>query len=186
MTPEPNGGFYRDVGVAAFIARFGYPDKSGKVDRMNFGGIYACGREFHGDTGLRLTLQGYDSETGKITDMTGGIALENREGEQAALWRFGGIMEHWNRKHAKAAYVPSLFQTPPPEYCYGPKVLLCEQTDFSLLLKAVAAGSVYYDLGIKSENVLSAKPAVKRRSQFRIRHDELGGMYHRTEVKALS
>jgi MvaI/BcnI restriction endonuclease family len=185
MTPEPNGGLYREQGVAAFMARYAYPDKSGKPDRKNFGGIYACGRDFHADTGLRLALSGYDSETAKITDMTGGIVLENREGEQAAIWRYGRMMEHWNRKHAKAAYVPSLFQTPPPEYRYGPKVLLCEQTDFSLLLKAVATGSVYYDPGIKAENVSSAKPAIKRRSQFRIRHDELAGMYHRSEVVEL-
>jgi len=148
---------------------------------MNFGGIYACGRDFHPETGLRLALDGYDAATGKITDMTGGIVLKNRECSPAALWRFTGLMEHWNRKHAKAAYVPSLFRSPPPEYSYGPKVLLCEQTDFSLLLRAVANGTVYYDPAIKVEQASSAAPVIKRRSQFRIKHDELGGMYHRVE-----
>jgi MvaI/BcnI restriction endonuclease family len=185
MTPEPTGGLYREQGVVAFMARYAYPDKYGKPDRMNFGGIYACGRDFHADTGLRLALSGYDSETGKITDMTGGIVLENREGEQAAIWRFGGIMEHWNRKHAKAAYVPSLFHTPQPEYRYGPKVLLCEQTDFTLLLKAVAAGHVYYDPGIKVEGATSAKPAIKRRSQFRVKHDVIDKVYKSTGVASL-
>ncbi|MCP5362078.1 MAG: hypothetical protein H6908_05545, partial [Hyphomicrobiales bacterium] len=49
MTPEPTGGIYRE-GVAAFLRRFGYADKSGKEDRFNFGGVYACNRDFHSDT----------------------------------------------------------------------------------------------------------------------------------------
>jgi hypothetical protein len=181
MTPEPTGGLYRDEGVGAFMTRYAYADKSGKEDRMNFGGVYACGRDFHPETGLRLVLEGYDTDTGKITDMTGGIALHDRDDRPAAIWRFGGLLEHWNRKHAKAAYMPSLFCTPPPEYSYGPKLLLCEQTDFSLFLKAVACGRVYYDPAIKAEQASSTAPAIKRRSQFRIRHDELGQMYHHTE-----
>jgi hypothetical protein len=163
------------------MTRYAYADKSGKEDRMNFGGVYACGRDFHPETGLRLVLEGYDTDSGKITDMTGGIALHDRDDRPAAIWRFGGLLEHWNRKHAKAAYMPSLFRTPPPEYAYGPKLLLCEQTDFTLFLKAVAGGTVYYDPAIKAEQASSAAPAIKRRSQFRIRHDELGQMYHRTE-----
>lgn len=185
MTPEPTGGVYRDDGVADFLRKFGYVDKSGKADRINFGGVYACKRDFHADTGLRLELDGYDRETGKITDMTGGIALRSRESETAALWKFAGILEHWNRKHAQAAYVPSLFRTPPPEYSYGPKVLLCEQTDFSLFLKAVSDGVVYYDPGIKMEKASTARPEIKRRSQFRVRHANLADMYHASETVQL-
>ncbi len=38
MTPEPTGGIYRDAGVTAFyLKRFGYPDKGGKPDRINYG-----------------------------------------------------------------------------------------------------------------------------------------------------
>ena len=185
MTPEPTGGIYRDQGVAGFMHRYGYPDKSGKPDRVNFGGIYACNRDFHADTGLRLALQGYDHESGKITDMTGGIVLLSRQDEVAASWRFTGLMEHWTRKHAQAAYVPSLYREPPPEYAYGPKVLLCEQTDFSLFLKAVADCTVYYDPAIKMEDASSDSPAIKRRSQFRIRHDQLVKMYYRHEYVVL-
>ncbi|MAE50878.1 MAG: hypothetical protein CMH27_03630 [Micavibrio sp.] len=185
MTPEPTGGIYRDKGVAEFLRRFGYADKSGKPDRINFGGIYACDRPAHNDTGLRLALQGYDQEAGKITDMTGGIALLSANDSVAALWRFTGIMEHWNRKHAQAAYVPSLFRTPPPEYKYGPRVMLCEKTDFTLFLKAVCEGAVYYDPGIKMEQASSDAPAIKRRSQFRIKHNQLARMYHGHEYVSL-
>src|SRR5690606_33980141 len=39
MTPEPTGGFYKDSGPIEFVRRYGYPDKSGKPDRLNFGGV---------------------------------------------------------------------------------------------------------------------------------------------------
>lgn len=186
LTPEPTGGYYRDEGVEAFVRRYGYADKSGKPNRINFGGVYACNKPFHTETGLQLRLTGYDLESSKITDMDGGLALLDRNDNVAALWKYGGIIEHWSRKHAQAAYVPSLFQTPPPEYRYGPRIQLCEQTDLGLFLSAVAAGTVYYDPAIKLENADTDKPEIKRRSQFRIRHDRLGQMYHRTEVHELS
>ena len=184
MTPEPTGGIYSD-GVAAFLNRFGYADKSGKEDRINFGGVYSCNRGFHSDTGLRLTLQGFDMLTGRITDLDGGIVLLSRNDEVAALWSFTDIMKHWNRKHAQAAYIPSIFQTPPPKYAYGPKVLLCEHTDFILFLKAVATGVIYYDPAIKIEGASGKTPVIKRRSQFRIKHSQLTEMYHQHEVVSL-
>lgn len=135
--------------------------------------------------GLKLVLDGYDTATGKITDIDGGMVLVSANDDVAALWGFTGMMQHWNRKNAQAAYVPSLFRTPPPEYSYGPKVLLCEQTDFSLFLKAVASGVVYYDPAVKMEQADSDKPKIKRRSQFRIKHQHLPDMYHRSEVVGL-
>jgi hypothetical protein len=114
MTPEPTGGIYRTEGVAEFMNRFGYPDQSGKPDRKNFGGRYDCQRQHHALTGLRMTLTGYDAETGKITDLDGGLTLIDVADEVAASWTFKGMMAHWNRKHAQAAYIPSLFRTPPP------------------------------------------------------------------------
>lgn len=186
MTPEPTAGIYRDDGVEAFIRQFGYPDNSGIADRFNFGGVHSCTKGFHPLTGLRLELKGYDRDKGKITDIDGGIALVSRNKEIAALWKFTGMMEHWSRKHAQAAYVPSLARKPPPEYSYGPRVLLCEQTDFSLLLAAFADGTVYYDPGIKLEDASSSKPNVKRRSQFRVRHQQLPRLYKSHETVDLS
>jgi len=185
MTPEPTGGLYRDEGVAAFLRRYGYADKSGKADRINFGGIYAASRDFHPATGLMLRLTGFDAATGKITDLDGGIILLDRDDNIAASWGFRGIIAHWNRKHAKAVYVPSLMQFPPPEYRYGSVVQLCEGTDVLLLLAAVAAGSVYYDPGIKIEAAGTAKFAIKRRSQLRVKHSELISLYRKSESVSL-
>ena len=185
MTPEPTGGVYRAAGVAEFMRRFGYPDQSGKPDRFNFGGRYDCQTGHHHLTGLRMSLAGYDAASGKITDIEGGFSLLTAADENAASWSFKGLMAHWNRKHAQAAYVPSLFRTPPPEYSYGAHVLLCEKTDFLLFLKAFAAGRVYYDPAVKVEGVSTAAPAIKRRSQFRVAHGDLTQLYERHEAAAL-
>ncbi len=186
MTPEPGAGIYKNSGADAFVRRFGYGDKGGKPDRLNFGGIYACGKDYHADTGLRMSLHGYDSDTGKMTDIDGGIRLVDRHDEIAAEWKFKAMMAHWNRKHAQAAYVPSLMRAPPPEYAFGAQILLCEQTDFILFLKAFSNGLVYYDPAIKIENASSAKPAIKKRSQFRVKHGYITQMYHRHEVVDLA
>lgn len=185
MTPEPTGGVYKSAGVAEFMTRYGYPDQSGKPDRFNFGGRYDCQAGQHHLTGLRMNLNGYDAATGKITDIEGGLALLTSTSAVAASWSFKGLMSHWNRKHAQAAYVPSLFRTPPPEYSYGAHVLLCERTDFLLFLKAFAAGHVYYDPAIKVEGASTAAPAIKRRSQFRVAHADLTQLYERQESAAL-
>ena len=164
------------------MRRFGYADKSGRSDRLNFGGIYTCGRTFHADTGLRMTIDGFDpAGNGKFTNLDGGISLRDHAGGTAAAWSFKDMMVHWSRKHAQAAYVPSLFRTPPPEYAYGPHVLLCEQTDFLLFLKAFVCGTVYYDPAIKMEGASSVRPEIKRRSQLRIRHQQLAQVYHHSE-----
>lgn len=184
MTPEPTGGIYKDKGVPEFMRRYGYPDKSGRADRINFGGIYTSSKDFHADTGLRLIIDGYDVKTGKITDLDGGIALIDRASKIAANWSFKGMMQHWNRKHAQAAYVPSLFREPPPEYSYGPRILLCEQTDFILFLKAMASDVVYYDPAIKL--ISGSEPDKKRRSQFRVKHKQITDLYYRSEVVEIS
>jgi len=177
MTPEPTGGIYRSEGVAEFMKRFGYPDQAGVADRFNFGGRYDCQRAPNHLTGLRMAMTGFDAPSGKMTDVDGGMYLLDANDEVAASWTFKDLMAHWNRKHAQAAYVPSLFRTPPPEYRYGAQVLLCEQTDFLLFLKAFAAGAVYYDPAVKVENASAAAPNIKRRSQFRVAHADLTALY---------
>lgn len=185
MTPEPTGGLYQDEGVDAFLRRYGYADKKGSAGRINFGGIYAANRTFHPKTGLALRLTGFNSETGKIIDLGGEISLVDRRDTVAASWSFSSIMAHWNRKHAKAAYIPSLKQGSPPKYRYGAVVNLCEETDVLLFLAAIAAGSVYYDPGIKMVNAPGIRPERKRRSQFRVKHGGLKKLYRTFENYAL-
>ncbi|MGB9180403.1 MAG: MvaI/BcnI family restriction endonuclease, partial [Pyrinomonadaceae bacterium] len=185
MTPEPTAGFYRDRGVIDFVLRFGYQDKMDREDRYNFGGVHKAGMR-HPSTNLTLTLDGYDTASGKITDANGGITLYSEAGESAATWLFADLMTHWNRKHAQAVYVPSIRQQAGElnEYHYGMLVRMGEGTDFLRFLKCVAEGIVYYDPGIRVENA-STNPTPKRRNQFRVKSREIGNLYSRLTVENL-
>lgn len=186
MTPEPTGGLYREEGVEAFIRRYGYPDKLGREDRLNFGGVFRAGNR-HAGTGLTLTLNGYDHAAGKVTAATGSIALVDDAGSIAAEWSFAQLMAIWNRKHAQAVYVPAMARHEPVrQYSYGSPVRLAEGTDFTRLITAVAAGSVYYDPGIKLEGASTAKPEYKRRSQFRVKSSDLPGLYGSVKSETLA
>jgi len=178
MTPEPKGGYYSSAGVEAFIRRYGYPDKSGIVDRLNFGGVHVANIR-HAVTGLTMKLIGYDELNGKIKDENGFLGLIRGEDEVAAAWHFADLLRHWNRKHNQAAYVPSMKRKESVlQYQYGNVVRLCEGTDFLRLLKAFASGKVYYDPGIKLEH--ASEPSLKRtkrRSQFRVKSKDIESLY---------
>lgn len=182
MTPEPTGGYYKDAGVEAFIRRFGYPDTLGRPDRLNIGGIFRAGTRAP-RTGLTLVLDGYNAEKNMIVDISKGITLLTDDDEVAAVWNYAGLIDHWKRKHDRAAYIPSECRTDPQrQYRYGRMVNLGERTDFLLLLVALAKGDVYYDPGIKLEQASGTRPQVKRRSQFRVKWEKLGTLYRSMET----
>lgn len=180
MTPEPTGGIYVERGVDVFLDKYGYEDKRGRIGRTNFGGVYRVGVP-RSSVGLRLTLRGYCGETGRITDPTGAVEMVAGMETVVMSWSFESLLLHWNRKHSRAVYVPSMCSTMPRRrYRYGHKVLLCEGTDFILLLKAMSSGKVYYDPAIKREPGPSGN-RIKRRSQFRARSGSLPCLYKRSE-----
>lgn len=182
MTPEPNGGIYAD-GVEAFVRRWGYLDNAGRPDRLNFGGIYRCGDDFHHGTGLKLVLDGYEADTGKFTG-EGTVMLVDRSGTEAASWSFAKLLEHWKRKHAHTAYVLCQKRTEPElQYRYGNEVTLAEGTGFRDFLDAFSKGAVYYDPGIKIEKASTGRPELKRRSQIRIKSGDLPMLYSSFRVE---
>jgi len=182
MTPEPDGGFYKEAEVEAFIRKFGYADKNDKPDRLNFGGRHFTGQRCDA-TGLTMQLVGFNSETGKITDANGSIALISDADEVAASWSFKKILEHWSRKHSKAVYVPSKRQTEPKwRYAYGNKVRLAQGTDSLRLFHSFAIGAMYYDPGIKLENASTDNASSKKRSQFRVASKNISALYQRVET----
>lgn len=182
MTPEPDGGFYEERDVEAFIRKFGYVDKKGRPDRLNFGGRHFVGKRCAA-TGLTMHLRGYDSAAGCITDTEGCLALESAAGEVAAAWSFGKILEHWSKKHMRAVYVPSNCETEPARrYRYGHKVRLALKTDALRLLQGLASGRVYYDPGIKLERASTPKPKHKERSQFRVASRNIVALYETVET----
>lgn len=182
FTPEPTHGVYVDGGIEAYIRRYGYPDKKGRSDRLNVGGVYRTTSKVHKDTGLRLVLNGYDHESMAYA-ADGAVLLIDGSENIAAAWSFAKLLDHWKAKHAQAAYVPcQMRRTPHLQYRYGRQVLLGEGAKFSLLLQAFHEGRVYYDPGIKLENVSSTKPTSKKRSQFRVRSLDLPSLYLKNRV----
>ena len=185
MTPEPNGGYYKLNGAAEFVRAFGYPDKSGKPDRLNFGGRHFAG-EVCNATQLTMNVEGFDPQNAKITDADGAITLTNSENTIAASWGFPKIMGHWKRKHSQAVYVPCIMRpssTGGREYFYGSDIELGTGTDFEMFLSAMIKGMVYYDPGIKLENASTDKAKLKPRSQFRVNHKNLGSLYKDLEFR---
>ena len=186
ITPEPDGGFYKDKGGADFVRKFGYPDISGIIDRLNFGGIHRFGN-LHPKTGLEIRLIGFDIKTSKITDIDGGILLATSSGEQAALWHFKTLIEKWQRKHAKAAIIPSKARTiaGQKQYHYGEVVGLGRNSTITDFLRGLQQNLIYYDPGIKLENATGASPKFKPRSQFRISPKDIPQLYQSFELKSL-
>ncbi len=180
-TPEPTGGFYKEKGVEQFLRTYGYPDRRGRSDRINFGGIHRVG-EITSLTSLKMDIVGYDSAQNKIRKSDGYICLLDNKESEVASWSFLSLIKHWNCKHNKACYVPSIKQESPDlQYMYSDKLILGIGTEFTYFLKELSKGIIYYDPGIKMENV-STKPKIKRRSQFRIKSGNLVKLYKNNEI----
>lgn len=182
MTPEPDGGFYAQEGVKPFMSRYGY-DNANIVDRRDF-----TGRHFYekscDKSALTLIMPGFDAGSGKMTDASGCIGLLDESDNVAASWSFSKLLEHWKKKHSKAAYVPSIASHTADgsrSYHFGKTVRLYEGTTIDRLLGAVAKRKVYYDPGIKMEQA-STKARVKKRSQFRIKSKDLDVLYHHRDT----
>ena len=181
MTPEPTEGIYKSEGAEAFLKKYGYADKTGREDRINFGGVHKTGIR-HSLTNLEMQLIGFDAESGKIRNSNGRISLVDIKGNETASWSFSSMLLHWNSKHNQACYVPSLSETEQErQYKYSNKIILGLRTDFQLFLGQMANRNIYYDPGIKMENVLT-KPKIKKRSQFRTKSQHLPNLYKQNEI----
>lgn len=188
FTPEPDGGYYKLHGVSDFVRAFGYPDKSGKPDRLNFGGRHKANKVCN-TTQLTMNIEGFDSKESKITDASGAVTLTNSQNTIAASWGFAKIMDHWKRKHSQAVYVPCMMRrvlSGGIEYHYGVDVELGIGTDFEMFLSAMMQGMVYYDPGIKLENSSTKNSKIKTRSQFRVNHKHLNSLYKKLEFVDVS
>lgn len=182
MTPQPDGGLYK-ADFPAFMRRFGYADRAGRPDRVNFGGVHVVGSKHH-LTSLTPTLVGVAN--GKIADLGGRYVLVADDGTEAASWSFAKLLEKWNRKHAQAAYVPGEVRTDPEkQYRYGGTVRLGSGTSFDRFIRALGNGSVVYDPGIKVEGVSTTSPRAKHRSQFRTTSGQLASLYQEMDEVSL-
>ncbi|VVD71748.1 hypothetical protein PAQ31011_00646 [Pandoraea aquatica] len=182
MTPEPDAGYYGEHGVEAFLRKYGrqLPD-----DKIYFTGSHKANIPSP-TSGQTLVTVGFDSDSGKITDVTGGIRLLDGDGEVSAEWTFARLVEQWGRKHAAAAYVPyKVLDDSPIRYDYQNPILLGEGTEFSLFLKALMDKKVIYDPAPKLERASEANSKTKARSQFRMGVKDLGCLYRKFDAVKL-
>lgn len=180
MTPEPDGGWYKQEGGISFVRKYGYPSPSVR-DRMDFTGIHKYGI-LQDKSKLTMKVNGYDPDSNIITDLGGSIDLIDPINEIAASWSFSKMLTHWNKKHAKAAYVPSSVRYDPHyQFYYWDQIMLGEGTDFLFFLKSVGEGKVFYDPGIHIDNV-STRATLKPRSQFRIYSQNIKNLYSGLEI----
>lgn len=175
MTPEPDGGLYGQQGVGAFVRKYGHDAGNNTI---YFTGIHKVNVRNEA-TKMIMRLDGFDVETGKITNPSGGIVLTTDSEEISALWSFSRLLEHWGRKHSKAAYIKyeRQEQVGIPVYRYLNQVWLGEGTDFSIFLRVMSQGAVVYDPGSKVVNINAIQSRVKARSQFRISFNKIFRLY---------
>jgi hypothetical protein len=102
-----------------------------------------------------------------------------------ASWSYAKLMDHWKRKHSQAVYIPCIknqnTKSGEVKYHYGKEIEVGVGTTLENVLGCMHSGTVYYDPGIKLEQASSAAPKLKRRSQFRVAHQNLDALYNKFE-----
>lgn len=178
FTPEPDAGFYKENGVGEFIRKYGYPDKNGKKDRFNFGGVHRVNdKDFHKLTKMRLVVHGYAN--GRFTANDGYIGLQIITGEIVAKWTFSKLFQHWQRKHARTCFVKTERKEEDGKiwYKYSPDIALGIDSTFENFLNSMIKGISYYDPSSKLYKD-GEKWRTKARNQFRIKEDNLQSLYN--------
>jgi len=166
MTPEPTGGYYAAHGAEAFLRKYGSPSKD--PAKIYFEGAHKFGVRHH-KRGTVISLEGYDPVSRRIVDASGGIRLRDTAGAIAAEWGFGGLVEHWRNKHARAVFVPAVARAGPPrQFWYSDKVHLGVGNPFEMFMDSMVAGQIFYDPGIRYDTTPGVKIPLKNRNQFRL------------------
>jgi hypothetical protein len=172
MTPEPDGGFYRAKGCEQFLNKYGL---KGADSKLRYTGVHVVGH-IQSKHKMNLLLDGYDQAANKIVNPGGALRLIDATGQEAASWSFVALVSHWSRKHAKAVYVPT--ENDGAGFSYLSPVWMCEGTDFSLFLQAMAKNSCCYDPGSSLAPVPPfAKKLLKARNQFRVTKAGISDLY---------
>lgn len=185
MTQEPTAGYYSTAGFRRFMRRYGYADRRGIVDRLNFGGVYRVGVRV-ALTGLTMTLDGYDRVTNTVDLVAGQLALRDDAGDVALAYPIKQLIDHWSVKHALCAYVPYIAKANGVRrYQYGHSVRLGTGTDGLRFLRAISDGVVYYDPAPKLELASTAKPIEKRRNQLRVPSALVPSLYARMTTETV-
>lgn len=177
MTPEPNVGMYVND-IYHFMSEYA---SSKKTDRVDFASIHKVGYK-NAKTNLTLSLEGYDIYKEDITNPNGGLMLRNIEGELIAGWSFEKLLNHWKIKHSQTCFIPYAVKELELKkfYHYGPFVTLATGAELKKFFTALATATIYYDPGINIK-YSNGVPKVKKRNQFRIKWNDIKGLYTKIE-----
>ena len=185
ITTEPDGGYYSEEGLISFVRKYGYEDRNNRPDRLNFGGVYRVGSEPHKLTGIRLTIDGFN--TGRSGyDPQGKVLFLDRGDNIAASWSFTKLLDSWGKKHARAAYVPYITETDAGirKYMYSSRVRLATGTNFRHFLTALDSGNLYLDPAHKITGY-NTNPVGKARTQWRINSRHVDSFYDSIDTVSL-
>ena len=173
----PDGGEYTELGPVEFGFKRGRAKPS--IDRFDFTGKHRGSKRVE-STGLHLEILGFEESQ---VDPNGLIRLQDDSGLTAMSWSFTKLVEHWNRKHAQAAFIGSekrdvaTDSLPIREYRYAQQIELGTGTDFSKFLSAIKDGTIAFDPGIKVEREKSGNWKSHARYPFRIGSFDLHTLY---------
>lgn len=187
FTPQPDMGWITEHSQVDFVMQYGHisgVDESGDPTEyyLTTKDINRLG-ESKDDAHLDLRLVGF--EDAKHFDPNGYIALFDKEtGQLAAGWSYLKLLEHWQRKHNRAAYVPYVLEKIDGGSLveFGPLVTLGISTSFGLFLQAFQDGKAIYDPGDKA-SLKNGRWVPHSRSQFRINLKDIASIYQ--EVKEI-
>ncbi|NMM93499.1 MvaI/BcnI family restriction endonuclease [Bifidobacterium oedipodis] len=183
FTPQPDLGWITNHTQAEFVLKYGHVsgvDENGKPNEYYFtsGDINRFDESKEGAK-LNLRLVGFTDS--KNYDPNGMIALYDKEtGELAAGWSYLKLLEHWQRKHNRAAYVPYIKQGSGGSTTveFGPLITLGLSTSFGLFLQAFQDCKAIYDPGDKI-TLKNGSWTPHPRSQFRININDINAIYQR-------
>lgn len=185
FTPQPDCGWITDHTQAEFVLRYGHVHT--KDDAGNPTSYYFTSGDFqHIDenkTGAKLDLALTGFTDARHFDPTGMIALY-KHGTKTLIagWSYLKLLEHWQRKHNRAAYVPYLREDRNGETTveFGSLITLGISTSFGLFLQAFKDGKVVYDPGDKA-TLNNGRWNPHPRSQFRINLSDIMAIYQEVE-----
>ena len=188
FTPQPDTGWTVGRPQTDFVMKYGHVsdrNDSGEPTEYYFtSGDINLPRKPRPNAKLDLGLVGFTDAT--HFDPNGLIALYDRKsGELAAGWSYLKLLEHWQRKHNRAAYVPYIRdRNADGDFVeFGPLVTLGISTSFGLFLQAFNEGKVVYDPGDKA-TLNEGGWTPHSRSQFRINLNDLRSIYQ--EVREIN
>jgi hypothetical protein len=149
LTPNPDGGTVKNAGTTWLTQTYGTHNAA--EGRYDLAGIHKAG-VLNAKTGLEFGVEGFDSEKRQIVDDGYLFLRDVGHEEDLARWSFAKLLTHWQTKHAKTMFVPSINnRLTPASFWYGKHLYVGEGTSFLHFLKAVSDGVVVLDPGLNTK-----------------------------------